>query len=59
MTSARLSCNHHWIRRKVEIAAKPIFHRQCIACGRDFTMDTETRGWRAVHVGLLRFNFID
>jgi hypothetical protein len=59
MTRAHLSYNHHWIRRKVEIGGKTIFHRQCIACGRDFVIDGYSGGWRAVHVGLLDFDFLD
>ena len=59
MKSTDYSSNHHWIRRKVEVEGKSVFHRQCVACRRDFIMDADARCWRAVHVGLLGFDFLD
>jgi len=53
---AQLSDSHKWIFRKIEIEGKRVFHRQCMACGRDFIMEPNTEGWRAVHVGLLEFD---
>jgi hypothetical protein len=59
MTNDHLSDSHQWVHRKVEIDGKTLFHRQCTACGRDFVMGAETGGWRAVHVGLFEFDFLD
>ena len=59
MASTQHSSNHHWIRRKVEVKGKAVFHRQCVACRRDFVIDAPSDGWRAVHVGLLNFDFLD
>jgi hypothetical protein len=53
------SYNHHWMRRKLTIKGKTVFHRQCLVCGRDFIIDCPAEGWRAVHVGLLDFDFLD
>jgi hypothetical protein len=51
--------NHRWICRKVEIEREFVRHRHCVACGRDFVWDADREGWRAVHVSLLRFDFLD
>jgi hypothetical protein len=59
IVSAHISFNHHWIRRKLELGDGTIFHRQCSACGRDFIMNAESGGWRAVHVGLFGFDLLD
>ena len=59
MRSSHASYYHHWVRRKVQIEGKTVFHRQCIACRRDFVFDSDVRCWRAVHVGLLGFDFLD
>lgn len=56
---ARVHLPHHWAHRRVEVKGKTIFHRQCITCRRDFVWDSNGAGWRAVHVGLLDFNFLD
>ena len=58
MTSTNLY-NHRWIHRKVEVEGEFLLHRQCVECGRDFVWDADREGWWAVHVGLLRFDFLD
>jgi hypothetical protein len=59
MTAAHLSDSHRWIGRKLTLSGHRLFHRQCIACRRDFVLGASTGGWRAVHVGLFRFDFLD
>jgi|GraSoiStandDraft_43_1057313.scaffolds.fasta_scaffold1972918_1 hypothetical protein len=59
MTAAHLSDSHRWIGRKLNLSGQTMFHRQCIACRRDFVMSAGTGGWRAVHVGLFGFDFLD
>jgi hypothetical protein len=59
MRSPHFSYNHHWVRRKVQIEGKTVFHRQCIAFRRDFVFDCDVGCWRAVHVGLLGFDLLD
>jgi hypothetical protein len=59
MASVRFSYNHHWIRRTVQLGSRTVFHRQRVACGRDLVIDGQSEVWRAVHVGLLDFDFLD
>jgi hypothetical protein len=59
MANVQLSGSHHWARRKVRIGGKTFFHRQCIACRRDFVISGSTGGWQAAHIGLLGFDFLD
>ncbi len=51
--------SHHWISREVEVEGEMLSHQQCAACRRDFVWDGDAGRWRAVHIALLRFDFLD
>ncbi len=59
MATRHLSVSHDLIRRRVRVHGKIFFHRQCKICRRDFVMPPYTGEWRATHVGLLGFDFLD
>jgi hypothetical protein len=59
MARAHLSDSHHWMRRKLKIDNGMFFRRYGMACRRDFAMAAANRVWRAVHFGLLGFDFLD
>jgi hypothetical protein len=53
------STNHSWLRRQVQIDGRTFIHRRCLVCRRDFARPSDEGGWRAVHVGVLSFDFLD
>lgn len=57
--TVHLADSHDWHRRNVVVNGNPVFHRQCRTCRRDFVMAADAGCWRAVHIGLLRFDFLD
>ena len=50
---------HDWRERTVWISGRLFLHRKCQVCGRDFVASQEEPRWRAVHVGLTQFDFLD
>jgi hypothetical protein len=54
-----LSTTHLWSEQQVIIDHRTFFHRQCQICDRDFVRALDEGEWRAVHVGGLRFDFLN
>ena len=54
-----LSTTHLWSEQQVTIDHRTFFHRQCQICGRDFVRSLNEGEWRAVHVGVLKFDFLN
>src|SRR5262245_29860240 len=54
-----LSTTHLWSEQQVTIDHRTFFHRQCQICDRDFVRALDEGEWRAVHVGGLRFDFLN
>ena len=54
-----LSTTHLWSEQQVTIDHRTFFHRQCQICDRDFVRAVDEGEWRAVHVGGLRFAFLN
>ena len=50
---------HDWCKRQVWLSGKLFRHLKCHTCGRDFVATREEPRWRAVHVGLTQFDFLD
>jgi excisionase family DNA binding protein len=59
MARFRVSTNHRWLRRQVQIDGRTSFHRQCLVCRRDFARASDDAEWRAVHVGDLEFDLLN
>jgi hypothetical protein len=59
MAQFRVSTNHRWLRRQVQIGGRTFFHRQCLVCRRDFARASDDAEWRAVHVGVLAFDLLE
>src|SRR5262245_19485861 len=59
MARYHLSNTHLWSEQQVSIKGRTFFHRRCQICGRDFARALDEGEWRAVHVGLLVFDFLD
>jgi hypothetical protein len=59
MGQYHLSTAHLWAEQQITIAECTFFHRQCRLCGRDFVKSLDDGEWRAVHVGVLKFDFLD
>jgi hypothetical protein len=55
----RVSTNHRWLRRRVQIDSHIFSHRQRLVCRRDFVRGSDDAEWRAVHVGVLEFDLLD
>ncbi len=51
------SNGHQWVEREIKLEDSKFFHRRCVKCHRDLVRTAAT-GWRAVHVGGLRFDFL-
>src|SRR5260221_3241405 len=51
--------SHDGSRREVKLSGQVYFHLHCKRCGRDFVKVTDVPGWRAVHIGIFRFDFLD
>jgi len=54
-----LSTAHLWSEQQVTIDHRTFFHRQCQICDGDFVRALGEGEWRAVHVGGLRFDFLN
>ena len=54
-----VSTSHNWLRQQIRIDGQIFFHRQCLVCRRDFARSSADAEWRAVHVGVLRYDFLD
>jgi hypothetical protein len=54
-----VSTGHHWLRQQVRIDGQTFFHRQGLLCWRDFARSSADAEWRAVHVGVLKYDFFD
>jgi hypothetical protein len=54
-----LSTTHLWYEQQVTLDGRTFFHRQCKICGRDFVRSLDEEEWRAVHVGIVKFDFLD
>jgi hypothetical protein len=59
MARYHLSTTHLWAEQQVTIGHRTFFHRQCQVCGRDFVRSLDDGEWRAVHVGGLKFDFLN
>jgi hypothetical protein len=53
------STTHDWSEQEVKIEGRTFFHRHCQICMRDFARSSCNEEWRAVHVGLLKFDLLD
>ena len=58
MARFHLSTTHLWSEQQVSINGRTFFHRQCAICRRDFARSWDEGEW-AVHVGVLRYDFLD
>jgi hypothetical protein len=55
-----LSTTHLWCEQQVTVDHRTFFHRQCLIRGRAFARSSLDEGeWRAVHVGVLKFDFLN
>jgi hypothetical protein len=59
MARFHLSTTHLWSEQQTSIDGRTFVHRQCRVCSRDFVRSLEDGEWRAVHVGVLKFDFLD
>ena len=60
MAPNHLSNTHQWAKQEVSIKGRQFLHRRCQICERDFARALgEEEIWRAVHVGVLSFDFLD
>jgi hypothetical protein len=59
MSRDLLSTTHLWFEQQVSNNGRTFLHRQCKVCSRDFALASDEGEWRAVHVGLLKFDFLD
>ena len=51
--------NHHGEVRKVQLSGRSYLHFRCRNCQRDFATEAETPAWKAAHIGIFCFNFLD
>jgi len=51
--------SHDGYRREVKLSGQTYLHLHCKRCGRDFAKLAEVPEWRAVHIGIFRFDFLD
>src|SRR5437762_1911296 len=51
--------SHDGYRREVKLSGQTYIHLHCKRCGRDFVKLAEVAEWRAVHIGIFRFDFLD
>src|SRR5215469_14487444 len=59
MAPNHLSNTHQWAKQEVSIKGRQFLHRRCQICERDFARALgEEEIWRAVHVGVLSFDFL-
>jgi len=56
---SHLATTHDWSEQEVQIDGCTFFHRQCQVCLRDFARSSRDEEWRAVHVGVLKFDFLE
>jgi hypothetical protein len=54
-----LGSGHDWRERKVWLSGKLFLHLKCHTCRRGFVASQQEPRWRAVHVGLIQFEFLD
>ena len=54
-----LSTTHLWAEQQVSIDGRTYLHRQCRVCGRDFVRYLNDGEWLTVHLGFLKFDFLD
>jgi hypothetical protein len=51
--------SHNGDIRKVQLADRSYLHFRCRNCQRDFATEAEPAEWKAAHIGIFRFNFLD
>ena len=59
MSRYHLSLTHLWSEQEVRIEWVTCFRRRCQLCERDFVRSLENGEWRAVHVGIIKFDFLE
>jgi hypothetical protein len=59
MGQGPISRGHRWRVREVRMDDEIYVHRQCLVCRRDLVRPPDVGVWKAVHVGGLRFDFLD
>jgi hypothetical protein len=59
MARYHLSTTHLWAEQQISMDRRTFLHRQCQICRRDFVRSLDEGEWRTVHVGVLKFDFLN